>query len=142
MCPTVLAGRVMTSVVERFCSDRADAERFLRKGGAAQADTMLDGAFSVFSRFVSPSQALKRAPSILSSVYRGTNADSRLSDSGCAGTLTIRGLDDYAYVSPWICGWMERAIERFGGSSAVVRERSWDGGLVASDELVFEASWE
>lgn len=141
-CPTALAGRFMSDVVGLVCPNREDAERFLREGGAAQADAMLDGVFSVFSRFVSPAQALKRAPSVLASVYKGTSADSVLSASGRGGSLTIRGLGDYEYVSPWVCGWMERAIERFGGSAAAVRERSWDAGAVSSDELVFEASWE
>lgn len=142
MCPTGLAGRFMGDVVGLACADREEVERFLREGGAAQADAMLDGVFSVFSRFVSPAQALKRAPSILAAVYKGTSADSLVAASGRGGRLTIEGLDDYDYVSPWICGWMERAIERFGGSGASVRERSWDGGAVSSGKLVFDASWE
>jgi hypothetical protein len=103
---------------------------------------MLDGVFSVFSRFVSPAQALRRAPSILASVYRGASAHSELAPSGCGGRLTIEGLGDYDYVSPWICGWMERAIERFGGSDPSVRERSWDAGGDSSGSLVFDARWE
>lgn len=142
MCPAYVAGNLMGAIVEtHFHGSRHAAEQFLFEGGRAQADKMLDGLFSVFARFVSPKQALDRAPSIISSVYTGTDPSSRIDEDGMGGALTIAGLEEYEYVAPWLSGWMQRAIERFGGDSPTVIERNWASGQTRSDELVFEARW-
>lgn len=142
MAPASVEGRLMESLaLAVFHGDRAATERFLREGGRAQADKMLDGVFSIFARFASPTQALKRAPSIFSSVYVGTTADSEVAADGRSGVLRVHGLGEYTFVGPWLSGWMERAIERFGGVAPTVRERSWEAGMNGSDELTFEARW-
>lgn len=143
MAPAIVEGRLLVALVDTaFKSDRFAAERFLRTGGASQADSMLDGVFSIFARFASPQQALKRGPSIFSSVYSGTSASSIIHDGAKSGALTVSGLGEYTYVAPWLSGWMERALERFGAMRPQVRERAWEAGHNASDELVFEVRWQ
>lgn len=142
MAPASVEGRLMTALSSAsFGNDRAAFESYLRAGGKSQADAMLEGIFSVFARFASPQQAIKRAPSIFSSVYTGTSAESDVNAETKTGRLIVRGLGEYTFVSPWLSGWMERAIERFGGGDPVVRERSWEQGHNGSDELVFEVRW-
>ncbi len=142
MAPALLEGKLMTTLVEvALGNDRLAAERFLRTGGASQADAMLDGIFSVFARFSSPQQALKRAPSIFASVYEGTSCSSGMNPDDRSGILRVGGLGEYTFVAPWLCGWMERALERFGGTSPRVAERAWESGQNGSDDLVFEAGW-
>jgi hypothetical protein len=57
------------------------------------------------------------------------------------GRLKVCGLGEFDYLSPWMCGWIERAVERFGGSEPKVRENSWGRGATASDVLEFDISW-
>lgn len=140
--PVETDGKVFRALVDvQFGGDRTRAGREFWIGGRKQADTMLEGLFSVFARFVSPEAAFKRSGSILSSIYQGVTAGSTLADGGNAGTLVIEGLGQLTYISPWIGGWIERALERFGATEAHVVERTWEAGQNASDELIFELRW-
>jgi len=104
---------------------------------------MLDGLFSVFARFATPSQAFGRAGSMIAAAYSGDVAsDTVKAEDGKGGTITIVGLGEVDNLSPWLCGWMERAIERFGGAKVKVTERSWDSGKRSADALTFDISWE
>ncbi len=142
--PVAVDGKVFEALVaEKFHGSRRMTETELRKGGAAQADAMLDGLFSIFARFVSPKQAFSRAGSIITSVYAGgVTSRTEPAVDGKGGAIHILGLGESAYVSPWQCGWIERAIVRFGGSGARVTERSWESGQSASDELIYDVRWE
>lgn len=138
---TSTEGRLVdTLVTHRFGPDRMSAETFLRRGGGMQADEMLDGVFKVFARFVTPDQAVARGPAILGAAYSGI--DVTVDSRDHSGTLTIAGLGDYPYAAPWICGWMEHAIERFGGAKAHVDEKSWLGGSKVATRLEFAIRWE
>jgi hypothetical protein len=142
--PVATDGRVLAAFVDvQFAGSRTRAASELRKGGVSQADAMLDGMFSVFARFVSPQQAFNRAGSIITSVYSSDiTARTELAENGNGGAIHIMGMGESSYVSPWQCGWMERALERFGGQNAKVTERSWDAGQSASDHLIYDVSWE
>ncbi|TLM72095.1 MAG: hypothetical protein FDZ70_08705 [Actinobacteria bacterium] len=141
--PVRVDGRVFSAVVDiALGGDRARAERDLRRGGSELADVMLDGVFSIFARFVSPQQAFSRAGSIVTSVYSGVTHETTAREDGKGGLLVIRGLGELTYLSPWMCGWMERAIQRFGAKTASVRERTWDRGEDSSDALEFDLAWE
>lgn len=142
--PVAVDGRVFEGLVAvQFNGDRNIAAPALRKGGSSQADAMLDGLFSIFARFVSPQQAFNRGGSIITSVYSGgVTSSTELSSAGNGGAITIVGLGESSFVSPWQCGWIERALARFGGTNPEVAERSWQSGLDASHELIYEASWE
>jgi hypothetical protein len=142
--PVAADGRVFAALVHvRFGDDRSVAEAQLRQGGASQADAMLDGLFSIFARFVSPQQAFARAGSIITSVYSdGVGSSTEIVPGGKGGAIHILGLGESSFVSPWQCGWIERAVERFGGRDPRVTERSWEAGLDASPELVYDVRWE
>lgn len=142
--PVATDGRVLSAFVDvQFTGNRSVAEAELRKGGISQADAMLDGMFSVFARFVSPQQAFNRGGSIITSVYSSeVTSKTELADDGKGGELHIMGMGESSYVSPWQCGWIERALERFGGSNAKVTERTWDSGQNASDHLIYDVSWD
>lgn len=138
---TRVEGRLVDIVMtRRFGTDREAAEEFLRRGGCLQADETLDGMFKVFAHFVTPETALSRGPAIIGAAYSGVDvcADTH-SDHG---TLTIAGLGDFPYASPWMCGWLERAMERFGGAKAHVHETTWRSGLNAAVRLEFVVGWE
>jgi hypothetical protein len=141
--PVAVDGRVFAAVVDiRFAGNRALAEHGLRRGGSAQADDMLDGVFSVFARYVSPAQAYSRAGQILTSVYSGVTHATEPRPDGVGGVLRIQGLGESHFVAPWQCGWMERALERVGARETHVTERTWAAGRDASDELVYDITWE
>lgn len=142
--PVAVDGHVFEALVHvRFGDDRRVVETELRRGGASQADAMLDGLFSIFARFVSPQQAFGRAGSIITSVYSdavSSSTDTVPGENG--GAIHIIGLGDSSFVSPWQCGWIERAVERFGGRNPRVTERSWEAGRNASHELVYDVRWD
>lgn len=142
--PVAVDGKVFEALVAlQFQGSRRLAEVELRKGGAAQADAMLDGLFSIFARFVSPQQAFNRAGSIITSVYSsGVTSKTEAATVGKGGAIHILGLGESSFISPWQCGWIERAVVRFGGSGAHVTERTWESGDNASDELVYDVRWE
>ncbi|MDO8963998.1 MAG: hypothetical protein Q7W30_05820 [Coriobacteriia bacterium] len=140
--PVAVDGKVFAALVDvRFGGNSALAEGELRRGGATQADAMLDGVFSVFARFISPEQAYARAGSIITSVYTGVTSETEPLNGAKTGVLRLRGLGESLYVAPWQCGWMERAIQRFGASGCSVTERSWLAGRPAADELVYDIRW-
>lgn len=140
--PVATDGHVFEAFVdEQFGGNRALAEEALRRGGAQQADDMLNGVFSVFARFVSAQQAFSRAGSIISSVYTDVTSRTEAAEDGKGGVIRIMGLGESSYVSPWQCGWIEHAIERFGAHGPKVTERSWQSGRAASDELVYDVRW-
>jgi len=142
--PVAVDGKVFEALVAvQFHGSRRTAEAELRKGGAAQADAMLDGLFSIFARFVSPQQAFNRGGSILTSVYsRDVASRTEPAADGSGGAIRVLGLGASTYIAPWQCGWMERAAVRFGASNARVTERMWESGLNASSELVYDVRWE
>jgi hypothetical protein len=140
--PVAVDGRVFEAFVEElFGGNRVLAQDVLRAGGAKQADDMLNGVFSVFARFVSPQQAFSRAGSIISSVYTEVTSRTEVSEDGRGGVIRIMGLGDSCYVSPWQCGWIEHALERFGARGSKVTERTWESGHIASSELVYDVRW-
>jgi hypothetical protein len=128
-------------VNEQYQGDRVIAEGALRRGGAQQADAMLDGVFSVFARFVSPGQAFSRAGSVISSVYSDVTSKTQTAADGKGGVVRLFGLQESSFVAPWQCGWIERALVRFGAADARVTERGWDAGKAASDELIYDVRW-
>jgi len=137
--PVAVDGKVFSALVaEQFEGNRIVTERELRKGGAAQADDMLNGVFSIFARLASPRQAFKRAGSIVTSVYTEVTHATEEDADGGGGVIYIRGLGESPYVSPWQCGWIERALLHFGSTDPRVVERSWQAGRNASDELAYE----
>lgn len=141
--PVYIDGKIFSAIVElQFNGSRSVAERELRTGGRRQADEMLDGLFSIFARFVSPQQAVKRAGSIMASVYTGVTTDSTMGADNLSAVIKVRGLGELSYIAPWVSGWMERAIERFGGKNPHVEEQNWAAGRNAADELVYEVRWE
>jgi hypothetical protein len=140
--PVATDGHVFQAFVEhQFHGNRAIAEGVLRRGGAQQADAMLDGVFSVFARFVSPGQAFSRAGSVISSVYSDVTSKTEPAADGKGGVVRLFGLGDSYFVAPWQCGWIERALVRFGAADAKVTERGWDSGQAASDELIYDVRW-
>jgi hypothetical protein len=140
--PVEVDGRVFEALVNvHFGGSRMLAEADLRAGGAVQADVMLDGGFAVFDRFESPQQAFARSGSLIASVYDGVVAQTEHSADGRGGTIRILGLEDSPYIAPWQCGWIERALSRFGAPAPCVTERSWEAGLVTAPELVYDVTW-
>jgi hypothetical protein len=142
LVPTAVTGRLYTSVHRIACGgDRARTEQLLRSAGGRAADDMLEGAFSVFARFVSPQQAFKRAGGIVSSVFSGVESQTITHDAGNGGQLSLSGFDDYPYAACLIGGWIERALVRFGARSGSVVERAWEAGRDRTPTLVFDISW-
>ena len=142
--PVAVDGKLFEALVAvQFQGSRRTASIELRKGGASQADAMLDGLFSIFARFVSPHQAFSRGGSIITSVYsRDVTSRTEPAVDGKGGAIRVFGLGESSYIAPWQCGWIERAAVRFGGDGARVIERSWESGLNASPELVYDVRWE
>lgn len=141
--PLAVDGRLQQHLVDIACGgSRLNAERAFREAAAVQAEAMLDGVFSVFARFVSPKQAFDKAGTILTSVYTGVTSETVHAEHGRGGSIKITGLGELPYAGPWLAGWMERALTRFGATRARVTERSWERGLIGSDELVFEVTWD
>lgn len=142
MYPLAVDGRLELQLVEIACGgSRSLAERAFREAAGIQADGMLDGVFSVFARFVSPKQAFDKAGTILASVYTGVSSETKAAEDGTGGLIIIRGLGELPYARPWLSGWMEHALVRFGAKMPRVNERSWQSGKTGSDELVFEVTW-
>jgi hypothetical protein len=137
--PVAVDGRVFAALVAiAFEGNRFVAERELRRGGAAQADAMLDGVFSIFARLGTPRQIFGRAGSLISSVYTDVSSETEEYPGGTGGLIQIRGLGESSYISPWQCGWIERALTRFGSHSASVTEESWEAGQNACDHLRYK----
>ncbi|PKQ16601.1 MAG: hypothetical protein CVT67_04170 [Actinobacteria bacterium HGW-Actinobacteria-7] len=141
--PVAVDGRVFEALVHaQFNGDRIVAASQLREGGACQADAMLDGIFSIFARYASPLQAFKRGGTVLASVY--SNAVSTTTEIAAAqngGAIHVTGLGESSFIAPWHCGWTERALGRMGGNHVHVTERSWEAGMIASPELVYDVRW-
>lgn len=141
--PIHIDAKIFEAIHTQCCNgDLHRFERELREMGAAQADDMLNGVFSIFARFVSPQQAFSRAGSIVAAAYDGVTSETRPAENGRGGQLILRGLGELKYGAASISGWIERALERFGAKSPRVVERNWQAGSLASNELVFELSWQ
>ncbi len=142
--PVAVDGRLFAALVEaQFAGDRIAAAAELRKGGAHQADVLLDGIFDVFARFVSPQQAFRSAGPIFTSVYSGCVTSSTDSAaSGRGGAIHVVGLGESAFIAPWQCGFIEHGLVRFGAVSAQVTERCWESGMDSSTELIYDVIWE
>jgi hypothetical protein len=125
-----------------FAGSTATAGAAFREVGRHAAEQMLEGAFSVFARFVTMEQALLRSGSIIASAYTGVTAEASVTPGGKSGTVIMRGFDGLAYSSPRIAGWMEGAMPRFGAKNPSVRERTWEAGAIDANELVFDLTWE
>ncbi len=141
--PIAVDGKIFTFICEElFGGDCAQMERSMRAMGARQADEMLDGVFSVFARFVSPTQAFSRAGSIIASAYTGVTHATKLRADGRGGTLRMTGFSELPHGAASIAGWIERALTHFGAKDARVVERNYAAGRIAADELVFDLSWD
>lgn len=141
--PLIIDGRIFELLCEHECGGSTRSmEPPLRRAAAGQADAMLDGVFSIFSRFVSPVQAFSRAGSIIAASYTGpVSAETHKRPDGNGGEIVLRGLEELTFAGPWLSGWMERALIRFGASEARVSERTWRAGSSASNELVYDLEW-
>lgn len=142
--PVAVDGRLFASLVAvQFEGDRVLAEAELRKGGAHQADALLDGLFDFFARFVSPQQAFRSAGPIFTSVYsKSVTSSTDTAPGGGGGAIHVVGLGESTFIAPWQCGLIERGLYRFGAKSAKVTERCWESGLDACVELIYDVSWE
>jgi hypothetical protein len=139
--PARTEGRLLDlAVLHRLGDDHPAIDRFCRIGGSRQADNMFDGVFGVFARLVTPTQALQLGPTIIGAAYSGVHSAAE-TDEHTGGLVLIEGLGELTYAGPWISGWMEHSIERFGGTSAKVHERGWDAGEISSDRLRFVVTW-
>ncbi len=141
--PLLVDGRIFELLCEYECGGHhRSMEPLLRRAAAGQADDMLDGVFSIFARFISPQQAFSRAGSIIAASYVGpVTAETHKRPDGKGGKIVLRGLGELTFAGPWLSGWMERALIRFGATEARVRERTWEAGAPASDELIYELEW-
>jgi hypothetical protein len=140
--PVSLLGELLSALVQvEFAGNRSAAEQGLREMGRHTAAQMLSGIYALFVRMSSPEKTLERIAQVVQTLYEGATTELEHTPGEKAGVVHIRGLGEFAYASPRLCGWAERALEQAGASSARVVERSWKAGKNASDELVFEASW-
>jgi hypothetical protein len=142
MYPLAIDGRLQQHLVDIGCNgSRQTAEKAFRRAAGIQAERMLDGVFSVFARFVSPAAAFARGGTIIASAYQGVSSSTIPATDGPGGTMEIRGLEDLTYASPWLCGWMEQALIRFGATTAKVTERTWLAGQLGASHLIFDITW-
>ena len=140
--PVSLPGAMLSALVAiEFAGDRSAAEAALRKMGRHAADEQLSGIYSLFVRFGAPDKALARITQVVRTLYDGAEADLAHAPGETTAVVRIRGLRDFAFAAPRLCGWAERALERSGAKSARAVERSWESGLVASDDLTFDVTW-
>ena len=49
--------------------------------------------------------------------------------------------ESLTYAGPRLAGWAESALEKVGARDVRVRERSWDAGAIASDEITLVLRW-
>lgn len=143
MYPLEIDGRLQQQLVDIACGgSRSCAENAFREAAGLQAEAMLDGVFSVFARFVSPAQAFARGGTIIASAYQGVTSETTAAQGATGGTIRIQGLAELTYAAPWLCGWMEQALLRFGAKRSRVTEKSWLEGTLGSDDLLFTVEWE
>ena len=141
--PVTLLSAVNTAFVDVVChGNRTAAGEAFRKLGRHIAEDNLSGIYSIFIRFASPEKVLGKIPSIVSTMYTGVTADHEDSPDGHGSIVHIRGLGELTYAGPRLCGWAEAALEKVGARGVRVAEKSWDAGLIASDELTLVLSWE
>jgi len=140
--PVSLPGAMLSALVAvEFAGDRAGANAALRDMGRHAADEQLSGIYSLFVRFTSPEKALARIAQVVTTLYDGATAELEYTHGETRGSVHIRGLGDFPYAAPRLCGWAERALERSGAETVRVVERNWEAGAVASDDLVFDVLW-
>ena len=140
--PVALPGAMLSALVAiEFAGSMASADAALRKMGRHAADEQLSGVYSLFVRFTSPEKALARIAQVVNTLYNGAEAELEHAPGSTTGSVHIRGLGEFPYAAPRLCGWAERALERSGAQQARVVERAWESGKVASDDLVFEVTW-
>jgi hypothetical protein len=141
--PVELPGSVLSAFVDVHCQgNRVLAEALLRDVGRHTADHMLDGIYSVFLRHRTLDKAFMSVGHAVETMYKGTSADIEHTPGDNHGVVHVHGLLHFTYVSPRLCGWAERSLERAGAKSARVSERSWRAGKNSSNQLTFEAAWE
>jgi hypothetical protein len=140
--PVTLAGAIFTAFVAlELKGDLRSAESALRKMGRHAADEQLGGVYSLFVRFTTPEKALARIAGVVQGLYEGATTELIYVEGEKRGTVHIRGLGDFPYAAPRLCGWAERALERSGGKAVRAVERSWTAGQIASDDLIFDVVW-
>jgi len=140
--PLTLPGAMFTALVAaEYGGDvrRADAE--LRKMGRHAAQEQLSGIYSLFVRFSSPEKSLGRISQVIVALYPGGETELIHKAGETHGTVHIRGLGEFAYAAPRLCGWAEYALERSGAKSARAVERAWQAGQIASSDLIFDVTW-
>ncbi len=141
--PVSLLSSVNSAFVEVAChGDRRAAGEAFRALGRYVAEDNLSGIYSLFVRFASPDKVLGKIPSIVSTMYTGVTADYTQSPDGRGALVHIRGLGELTYAGPRLCGWAEAALEKVGARNIRVAEKSWDQGLIASDELTLVLGWD
>ena len=142
MYPTSLLSSVNEAFVDVACrGDRQIAGEAFRKMGHYIADDNLGGVYSLFVRFASPDKVLSRLPNIVSTMYSGVTARYEADADGRGATVQIFGLGGLTYAGPRLAGWAESALEKVGARDVRVRERSWDAGAIASDEITLVLRW-
>mgnify|MGYP001056117437 CR=1 FL=1 len=142
--PLDVMGRFNEALVTEVCGgSRSLAAQEFRDIGAASADKLLlgNGIFSVFARFVSPKQVLKRAETVIKTAYPGSTVEVNISSSEEGGVILIHGMAGFPYGSQRIVGWLLRGIEIVGGTNARVTERNWDAGKIDSETYELTLSW-
>lgn len=140
--PVSLPGAMLSAFVAvEFGGSKHSADDALRQMGRHAADEQLSGIYSLFVRFSSPDKTLARITQIVRTLYDGAEAEFVYAPGASTRTVHLRGLGEFTYAAPRLCGWAERALERAGANTAHAVERSWESGLIASDDLVFDMPW-
>lgn len=143
--PLGVMGRFNEAFVAEICGgSKMRAEQEFQDMGAKSAEKLLlgNGIFSVFARFVSPKQVLKRAETVIKTAYPGADVDVTIDPQGEGGLILIHGMGGYPYGSQRVVGWLLRGIEIVGGTDARVSERHWDAGQIDSDTYELLLKWE
>ncbi len=142
--PLAVMGRFNEAFVAVVCGgSKTMAVRVFREMGAKSADKLLlgNGIFSIFARFVTPKQVLKRAETVIKTAYPGASVEVQINAAEDGGLIKIHGMSGYPYGSQRIVGWLLRGIEIVGGANARVTERNWDAGRIDSETYELEVGW-
>ena len=140
--PVALPGAMLSALVAiEFGGSKHSTDAALRLMGRHAADEQLSGINSLFVRFSSPDRALARIVQAVRTLYDGAEAELEYTPGAMTGTVHVRGLGEFTYAAPRLCGWAERALERSGAKTASVIERAWESGRIASEDLIFDVTW-
>lgn len=118
--PLSVMGRFNAILARGICeNDRNCITKVFKDLGRRSAEEMLtgNGIFSIFARFSSLKQVLKRAGTVIKTAYPGCEVEVILNSTEDGGTIKIMGMDGYPYGILRILGWLERGIEIVGGKN-------------------------